>query len=110
MKIDYTIWMVPKEPLFSKSASVINQLSQDYGTLKFEPHVTILPEILGDEKKIGDKVASIASSIKPFTVKLGEGGYGDSIFHCLFIKVQQRTGHYVRWCCRVYQIQKPEGK
>lgn len=83
----YAIWLVPEEPMFSRLAERISWLSREYSTPRFDPHVTLLSGITGQEREIRAKSDSLASSLEPIRAELDGLGYLDEYFRCLFIKV-----------------------
>lgn len=83
----YALWLMPKEPMFSLLAGKISRLSHEYSTPRFDPHLTLLSEITGQEQEIRAKSGALASSFTPIKAELGGIGYLDEYFRCLFIKV-----------------------
>lgn len=81
------LWLVPEEPMFSLLAGRISWLSREYSTPRFDPHVTLLSGITGQEQEIRSKFVLSASSLKPIRVELGDIAYLDEYFRCLFIRV-----------------------
>lgn len=85
----YALWLMPEEPMFSLLANTISRLSQELSTPFFEPHVTLLGGITVPEEEALAKCASLASILRRFRIELGDIGYLDEYFRCLFISVLQ---------------------
>lgn len=85
--IGRALWLVPEEPMFGLLVGRISQLSRQYSTPCFDPHVTLLSRITGKEKDLLAKAASLAGVLKRMQVELGGVGYLDEYFRCMFIRV-----------------------
>ena len=83
----YSLWLIPGEPLFSRLAGEIARLSRDLATPLFEPHITLLGGITLPEEDVLARSVSLAGSLKPFQIELGDIGYLDEYFRCLFVRV-----------------------
>ncbi|HXH50741.1 MAG TPA: 2'-5' RNA ligase family protein [Terriglobia bacterium] len=83
----YALWLMPGEPTFSFLAGQICRLCQEFSTPRFEPHITLLSRIALAEEKALAKSAKLARILKPFAIELGEIGYLDDFFRCLFVSV-----------------------
>lgn len=83
----YSLWLMPGEPMFSRLAEEIAKLSQELATPLFEPHVTLLGGIMLPGEEVLGRSASLAGSLKPFRIELGNIGYLDEYFRCLFVRV-----------------------
>jgi 2'-5' RNA ligase len=100
----YALWLTPAEPIFSRCARKISRLSREHSTPRFEPHVTLLSRILLPEEKALAKSASLAGTLKPTGIELGEVSHLDEYFRCLFITVVP-VGSIIkarRAACRVF--------
>ncbi len=83
----YALWLTPGEPMFSLLAGEISRLSQEYFTPRFDPHVTLLSGITVPEEEARAQSALLADSLKPFRIELGDIGYLNEYFRCLFVSV-----------------------
>jgi hypothetical protein len=70
---------------------VIEDLARRFGTPRFEPHVTLLPGLPGDEGGILEKAAGFAPSLPPFEVRLGEPEGGGTYFRRLIARAEPTT-------------------
>jgi 2'-5' RNA ligase len=99
--------LVPGQPAFSILASAISRLSREHLTPRFGPHITLLGRIGLPEAKALAKSASLASILEPFRFELGDIGFLDEYFRCLFVTVA--AGHAIsrayRAACRIFARQ-----
>ncbi len=85
----YSLWLMPEDEVYVKLSSTIRQLSKPYGTPEFEPHITVIGTLTGQERTVVEKLTRLASAIKPFDVKLMDIDYLNEYFRCLFIRIEQ---------------------
>jgi len=83
----FSLWLMPGGEVRQRLAGAILELSQQYYTPIFEPHVTLAGGIVGPVKKTVSKMRELAGRIAPFTVRLGAVDGSDEYFRCLFVKV-----------------------
>ncbi len=85
----FHLWLMPTGGTCERLADVINQLSQKHGGPLFEPHVTLLGGMEGEEEEICQKTMRLAQGLRPFEVQLTKPGYQESYFRCLYLHVQE---------------------
>ncbi len=85
----YSLWFMPEDEVYAKLSSTIRQLSKPYGTPEFEPHITVIGTLTGQEQTVTEKLKRLARVIKPFEVKLLDIDYLNEYFRCLFIRIEQ---------------------
>lgn len=85
----YSIWFMPTDEIYDKFNYIINQLSKEYNSPRFEPHVTLIGQRVGSEEEIIKKTEKIASKIKPFKIQLTTVDYRDYYFRALFVKIRR---------------------
>jgi 2'-5' RNA ligase len=85
----YSIWLIPTGEIYQKLSKIISQLSRKHSAPNFEPHVTLIGDLLGSEKEIIDKTSELAKSLEPFEIKLNKAGYLDNYWRCLFIQAEK---------------------
>jgi len=85
----YSIWLMPTGEIYKKLNGLIFQLSREYNTPKFEPHVTLFGRILGHKEEVILKTAQLASMVKPYKIELNRVEYLDEYFRCLFLKAKE---------------------
>lgn len=82
----YTLWLVPKEPVYSRFSKLITNLAKKYGGPLFEPHVTLLGELTLSEKRLIFLIEKLVEKQKPFTITLNKIAYEDYYFRTLIVK------------------------
>ncbi len=85
----YSLWLMPEGDIYPKGAKLIESIVKRYKTPFFEPHVTLLGEILGDEHEIIEKSEKLASEFKHLTITLESIDYQDYFFRALYVKAQK---------------------
>lgn len=106
----YSIWLMPTGNIYYKFARIITQLSKEYSSPSFEPHVTLLTRILASEEKMLIKTEKLASSLKPLEVQLTTLEYLDYYFRALFVKVVKTSQilKAYRKAIKLFGIKNPE--
>jgi 2'-5' RNA ligase len=85
----FALWLMPAGRVYRRLAVRIRELSREYSAPEFEPHVTLLGGILGPQREVILKSASLAKLIRPFVVQLTNVDYLDEYFRCLFVRVAE---------------------
>lgn len=85
----YSLWLEPSGDIAYKLQERIKSLSKKHGTPLFTPHVTLLGGLESSETELIPLTNTLASSVKPFELKLTKAGYLDTFYQSLFIHVQQ---------------------
>lgn len=86
---EYSIWLLPPEPVFDRLAQIITQISQQYSTPSFEPHVTLIGNLSLHEEEMLAATQQLANFLKPFTLQLTTTGFLNEYFRSLFINVEK---------------------
>lgn len=84
----YSIWLMPTGEAYDKFASIIKQLAKQYSAPLFQPHITLLGEIIGSEEEIIERTQQLASVQKSFRITLQALDYQDYYFRTLFVKAK----------------------
>ncbi len=84
----YSLWLMPEGEEFAKSSSLISILANQYDTQSFDPHVTLLGEIIGEEKDIIQRTENLVRHSERFTVAFETISFESYYFRALFIKVK----------------------
>jgi 2'-5' RNA ligase len=79
--------MLPDD-LHARMAQTIGELARQHGAPHFEPHITLLSSISGDESELIARAAGLARGLAPFETQLTEAGYLDEYYRCLFVRVE----------------------
>jgi 2'-5' RNA ligase len=91
----YSIWLKPTGEVRAELAGIISRLSREYSTPLFEPHpvfephVTLIGALTGQEENLIAQTRQLAGQLRPFVVQLGDLGCLDEFYRCLFIHVQE---------------------
>jgi len=84
----YHLWLTPGGESHDCLAQLIDQLSQQYRGPKFEPHITLLGGLEGEESILSEQVIELAKRLTPFVVHLQQPTYEDEYFHCVYFTVK----------------------
>ncbi len=75
----YSTWFTPEGEAYKKFSGLINEISDEYDSPKYEPHVTLQGGLVGFTKEeVISKATKIAQSIEPFTITLTKVTYPSS--------------------------------
>ena len=83
----FAIWLLPDEKDTRFLEAIINNLSQEFNSPKFLPHITAYGLVDIDLTIVEDAVENSIDEIKPFIVKKSGIGYSDDIWKSLFINI-----------------------
>jgi 2'-5' RNA ligase len=78
---------MPSGEVRQRLAETILELSREYATPAFAPHVTLAGSIVGPAREVVSKMQDLARRITPFTVRLTVVDGLDEYFRCLFVRV-----------------------
>ena len=84
-----SLWLMPAAPAREPLAALIQDVSGRFRAPRFEPHVTLVPGLLGAVEPILEAMARLAARTPPFQVRLGPLGWRDEYFRCLFAEVER---------------------
>ena len=84
----FHLWIVPTGAVFDRLADVIADLGARYHGPAFDPHLTLLGRLEGEEEVLVDRTRRFARALQPFEVRLEEPGYEAQYFRCLFLPVE----------------------
>ena len=88
MENRYSLWIIPFLEVKQILQQTISDLSVKYQTPNFEPHMTLIGDVPGDEKTIIEKAEILVSKIKPFPLTLGEISFSTTYFQSVFVRVK----------------------
>jgi 2'-5' RNA ligase len=89
MSNELSVWLVPLGDVYEQLAHLILQLSQEYSSPVFPPHVTLLGGLNGAEQDTIAKTRQLAAQIEPFQVQLTSVDYTDDYHRALFVRLQE---------------------
>ena len=95
---DYSTWFIPEGEVYTRLSEVIINISDEFGTPKFEPHVTLLGGLTGlREEEAISRVTELARNLEPLKITLTKVSYfssysneNDATYRSLFI-LPERT-------------------
>jgi 2'-5' RNA ligase len=75
----YSIWLMPEGDVLDKLSNLITRISVEYNSPRYQPHVTLLGDLVGFTKEeVISKASELAESIEPFTITLTAVTYPNS--------------------------------
>ena len=83
----YHLWVVPSGETYQLLSGVIVRLSEEYGSPRFAPHVTVLGHLPGSEADILARARQLAERLSPYQIELTVPGMTEHYFQCLFLHV-----------------------
>ena len=84
----FHLWLAPAGADYDRLAGVIAELSTRYHGPAFDPHLTLLGRLEGEEEVLVDRTRQFARVLHPFEVRLKEPGYEAQYFRCLFLPAE----------------------
>ncbi|MYA27836.1 MAG: 2'-5' RNA ligase family protein [Nitrospira sp. SB0666_bin_27] len=84
----FHLWIVPTGEVYDRLAGVIADLSARHHGPAFDPHLTLLGRLEGEEEVLVDRTRQFARALHPFDVRLKEPGYEAQYFRCLFLPAE----------------------
>ena len=84
----FHLWIVPTGAVFDRLAGVIVDLGARHQGPAFDPHLTLLGRLEGEEEVLVELTHQFARALQPFEVRLEEPGYEAHYFRCLFLPVE----------------------
>jgi 2'-5' RNA ligase len=87
----YYLWLEPTGKTYELLATTIAHLSQEHGGPLFDPHVTLLGDIAGQEGTLIQKTEKLAHALSPFDLTLTVPTFLDEYFRCVFMRVEETS-------------------
>ena len=84
----YFLWLMPQREMYDAFQRIIQDLSKTYGTCVFEPHVTLVTGLSGDEDVLVKKIDAFARGKHKFSVAAKGIDYTHGFLTALFLKIQ----------------------
>ena len=84
----FHLWLVPTGAAYDRLAGVIADLGARYRGPAFDPHLTLLGRLEGQEGALVGRTKQLARALHPFEVRLKEPGYEAQYFRGLFLPVE----------------------
>lgn len=83
----YHVFLEPEGPLRDELQRIIAVLAERYRGPFFPPHITLAGPFQGTESDVREQVASLASSMSPFSVTLGSLAGEDTFFRAFYLSI-----------------------
>lgn len=87
--LKHALWLRPFGDAAYELKERIKKLSEKYETPLFEPHVTLLSGLRRGETELIQLTETLAGSLSPFEIELGEPGYRDHYYRSFFLHVKK---------------------
>ncbi len=84
----FHLWLVPTGAVHDRLAGVIADLSTRYGGPAFDPHLTLLGRLEGEEGVLVDRTHQLARALQSFEVRLEAPSYEPLYFRCLYLPAE----------------------
>lgn len=81
-----SLWLVPDGTARDRLAACIARLARRLGTVAFEPHVTLLSRLHGEEADLVEVTRRLAGGLPPVAVRLGPVEGREEHYRCLFAR------------------------
>jgi len=85
----YFLWLTSDGESRDRLAQLIHQLSEQYRGPKFDPHITLLGEIEGEESRLIERVGLLAKKLRSLSIDLQQPAFEDEYFRCLYFPVKK---------------------
>ena len=85
----YSLWLMPDAEHHRQFADVIARLAERFKTPVFEPHVTLLGGLLGEERAIVSRISEIVRTMRPVEIRTAALHSQDDYFRQLFAQVEK---------------------
>ena len=83
----YALWLMPEGSTYDLLKREIASLCAEFSAPMFEPHITLLGGIVGQEEGVISKAKQFADLIDPFVVTLEKIDFLEEYYRCLFLRV-----------------------
>lgn len=84
----FHLWIVPTGAAHDRLAGVISDLSARYHGPAFDPHLTLLGRLEGEEGGLVDRMHQLTRALHPFEVRLKAPACASAYFRCLFLPAE----------------------
>ena len=83
-----SLWLMPEGNSHERLSQTIDRLAARLGTVRFAPHVTLLPGLSRPQASVVEGARTLAAGLGPFSVGFSAVGGVDQHFRCLFLRVR----------------------
>ncbi len=86
-KKQFSLWLIPTEPYYSKYQEIIAQLATEFNTPIFEPHITLFCGATSDINLAKQLIKAIFKEISLIRLDIKNLAYGASFYKTLFVEL-----------------------
>ncbi|MBN2545625.1 MAG: hypothetical protein JXB50_07505 [Spirochaetes bacterium] len=92
MNNKYSIWLMPEKITFKYFYTIIKNISKEYKSLVFPPHITILGNIIpSDFKQIEKQSILFTENIQSIRINVDKPEIGNNYFKALYLKIKKNN-------------------
>ena len=84
----FHLWLAPAGADYDRLAGIISDLSARYRGPKFDPHLTLLGRLEGEQESLIALTTQLARALQPFDVRLEAPSYEPHYFRCLYLPAE----------------------
>lgn len=84
----FHLWLAPAGADYDRLAGIIADLSARYRGPQFDPHLTLLGRLEGEQESLAGLTQQLARALQSFEVRLKEPSYEAQYFRCLFLPAE----------------------
>ena len=84
----YYLWLMPQKEMYDEFQKIIQDLSETYGTPAFEPHVTLVSGLNGNDNAFVEKIDAFVRGKHKFSVTAKNIDYAHGFLTALFLNIQ----------------------
>jgi len=84
----YSIFIVPRDSAYENAGAIIRDLATRFEGPVFEPHVSILPQVIATAAEVIEKTEHILENVKPFSIVTSTLHFGATYFTSLYLGVE----------------------
>ncbi len=85
----HSIWLIPEGKVYDVLKKLIQELSKKFSSPMFEPHVTLVGAIKGEQDSVIKQTERLSQKIKSFTICLEGLDFRDESHLCLFFNTKK---------------------
>lgn len=84
----FHLWLAPASVDYDRLAGIISDLSARYRGPKFDPHLTLLGKLEGEQESLIALTQQLARALQSFEVRLEAPAYEAQYFRCLYLPAE----------------------
>ena len=88
---EYSLWLIPSGVAYNRLEKVISELSQQYSTPYFTPHLTLLGGLTDAEAELIEKAKELSACTPALEFNLKTINFSANYFKAMFIRANKTT-------------------